>query len=395
MYDDETSTGAGAATNGVEPAITKPIGVYIEKCIAYEAGLSGEIFFEIWSRGIDRETRAIYSPWKGTGTRLRGYYIMKQFANNVLNSKYITTTASSMPNVYTMTFRKDNQVMLWVINKSTTDYTAPITLDKSTYAGTITNYYWTDATTAAGDSTHYNSTTDTFSPFIKGESMNCFLFNVTDNSTACAITTFPKVEAECHNDMLGIQTEPCTEGGQNIGYIQHGDWTMHSQLNLTTMKSITARVASKSSGTIEVRLGATNGTLIGSIPVHSTGDYQNWVSTSTNINQTTGTHDVYFVFTGGTGYLFNINWLEFSKEAVIITSTPKATTQKLSIYPNPTLGNITVSGWTEGITWRIYNNYATEVLTGNTQEIPTKTLNKGSYFINFSNGYTTPLLKTE
>ena len=379
VYDDETSTGGGGPSSGVEPGISKPIGTYIEKCIAYEAGLSGEIFFEIWSRGIDKETRSIYCPWKGTGTRLRGYYIMKQFANNVLDSKYITASASSMSNVYTMTFRKGNQVMLWVINKGTTDYTAPITLDSSKYSGSITNYYWTDATTAEGASTNYTSTSATFSPLIKGGSMNCFIFNVTDNSSACVQTSFPKVEAECFTTMAGIQTEACTEGGLNVGYINDGDWAKYSGLNLSTMKSITARVASKSSGTIEVRLGSISGTLIGTIPVSSTGGNQNWVSNAANITTTTGIQDVYLVFKGGTGYLFNINWFEFSKDAVIITDIENQTTNfTTSIYPNPTLGIVTFS---EQNKFTVSNSLGEYLLKGDGIEVDLSLYPAGIYIL--------------
>ena len=218
-------------------------------------------------------------------------------------------------------------------------------------------------------------------------STNCVFEPICTKTTA-------KTEAECHDDMLGIQSEACSEGGQNIGYINDGDWAKYSGVNLSTMKSITARVASKSSGTIEVRLGSISGTLIGTIPVSSTGGNQNWVSNSANITATTGVHDVYLVFKGGSGYLFNINWFGFSKDVVIITDVAETMYRTLSIYPNPTATSCTINGWTEGLTWQMYNNYATEVMAGNTKEINTTNLKPGSYFITFSNGKTTQLIKT-
>lgn len=336
MYHDEMSTGAGAATSGVEPAMSKPIGVYIERVKAYDAGLSGEIFFEIWSRGVNRETRAIYSPWQGTGTRLRGYYLMKQFANNILDSKYITTTTAGTSNVFTMAFRKDNKMVLWVINKSTNTYAPTITLDASLIQGNIQCAYWTNSTNAEGATSTYIASGNTFRPSIEGESMNCYVFDVYENPTLCTVSSNTLIEAECFTTMNGIQTETCSEGGLNIGYIQNGDWTMYHNIDLSTMASINARIASRNaSNSIEVRIDSLTGTLIGTIPVSNTGNYQLWKTDQANIQETTGLHNVYFVFKGGSGYLFNVNSFGFSDESILITSIDEELNLESEVYPNP------------------------------------------------------------
>ncbi|NRS88475.1 O-glycosyl hydrolase [Flavobacterium sp. 7E] len=185
VYDDETSTGAGPDKGAVEPAMSYPIDVYIKKAIAYNAGLNGEIFFEIWSRGINTETRSIYCPWKGTGTRLRGYYIMKQFANNILDSKYITATVNAASNVYTISFRKDNKVVLWVINKGTTNFASlPVTLNPSVITSKVAATYWTNSTPITGSTTSYTASGKTFAPKVEAESINCYLFDVADQATS-------------------------------------------------------------------------------------------------------------------------------------------------------------------------------------------------------------------
>ena len=78
---DESSAGAGGPTAGVEVAITTPLSAYAERCSFYSQGIEGEAFFEIWSRGVNNETRAVYFKNGANGVRLRGYYIMKLFAN--------------------------------------------------------------------------------------------------------------------------------------------------------------------------------------------------------------------------------------------------------------------------------------------------------------------------
>ncbi len=189
MYDDETSTGSGSPTYGVERDMYKQIGEYIKKANRYAAGLSGEIYFEIWSRGIDQETRSIYFPANGTGTRLRGYYMMKHFSNNILDSRYVTSTVAGMSNVYTITFRKDDQVVLWVINKSET--AVPrffVGVDAFEIDGPVNVHYWTDDTPIEGSTNTLYAIGNKFETGISGEGMSCFIFNVKDEPDNLALS---------------------------------------------------------------------------------------------------------------------------------------------------------------------------------------------------------------
>ncbi len=189
MYDDETSTGSGSPTYGEERPMYKQIGEYIKKANRYESGLCGEIFFEIWSRGIDKETRAIYFPAGGTGTRKRGYYLMKQFSNNILNSRYVTSDIASMSKVYTIAFRKENQVVLWVINEGTSAFSSfPIGVDAFKIEGDVKLHYWTDETPVTGLETTLQPLGNTFETSIGGEGINCYIFNVKDAADNLALS---------------------------------------------------------------------------------------------------------------------------------------------------------------------------------------------------------------
>ena len=124
------------------------------------------------------------------------------------------------------------------------------------------------------------------------------------------VITDVRLEAEDFDAMSGIQTEASTENGDNVGYINNRDWLRFDDVNLSGITNVDMRVSSRfTGGTIEVRTGSTSGTLIGSVNVNSTGGNQNWITLSSNISNVTGTQDVYLVFTGGNGYLFNINWI--------------------------------------------------------------------------------------
>ncbi|MEU5262129.1 glycoside hydrolase family 43 protein [Amycolatopsis sp. NPDC021455] len=131
---------------------------------------------------------------------------------------------------------------------------------------------------------------------------------------ADTLDPFVRQEAETINGETGIETEPASEGGMNIGWIENGDNVKVRNVAFGAgAKSFTARVASAGSGgTIEVRLGSATGTVVGRCTVPGTGGWQTWTSVSCPVSGVTGTQDLVLRFTGGSGYLFNVNWWQFS-----------------------------------------------------------------------------------
>lgn len=131
---------------------------------------------------------------------------------------------------------------------------------------------------------------------------------------ADTLNPYTRQEAETIASESGIETEAASEGGMNIGYIENGDWTKVKNVAFGSgARSFTARVASATSGgTIELRLGSTSGTVVGRCTVPGTGGWQNWTSVSCSVSGASGTQDLFLRFTGGSGYLFNVNWWQFT-----------------------------------------------------------------------------------
>ena len=128
-----------------------------------------------------------------------------------------------------------------------------------------------------------------------------------------SVNPYVTVEAETMNRGQGIETEACSEGGRNVSNVSNGDWVRVVGVDFGAgATSFQARVASATSGgSIQVRLGGTSGTLVGTCAVPGTGGWQTWTTVSCNVSGATGMKDVYFVFTGGSGNLFNFNWWKF------------------------------------------------------------------------------------
>lgn len=134
------------------------------------------------------------------------------------------------------------------------------------------------------------------------------------------------LQAESYSNMAGIQTENTTDtnGGQNVGWIETGDWLEYT-VKVATAGNYTVlyRVASESGGGT-IRLES-NGTIIATTAVPETGGWQTWNTVSTNINLAAGTQTLkLYADKGG----FNINWLEFKTTSKDENTPPVITISK-------------------------------------------------------------------
>ncbi len=137
------------------------------------------------------------------------------------------------------------------------------------------------------------------------------------------ISAFTQIEAESFGSQSGIQTETCSEGGQEVGYIENGDYLVFNNVDFANgAASFQARVSSATSGgNIEIRLDSVDGPLVGKCTVMGTGDWKTWTDVSCNVSGASGKHDLYLKFTGDSGYLFNLNWFKFTN-VPIVTAKP-------------------------------------------------------------------------
>jgi len=126
-------------------------------------------------------------------------------------------------------------------------------------------------------------------------------------------SAFRQIEAEDFDEKSGTQTETCSEGGLNVGYIQNGNYLVYKKVNFGRGPvSFRVRAASATAGgTLELRLDSASGPLIGTCPIPNTGGWQTWQTISCAVSGVSGIRNLYLRFTGGTGYLFNLNWWQF------------------------------------------------------------------------------------
>ena len=131
---------------------------------------------------------------------------------------------------------------------------------------------------------------------------------------------YSTIEAESSNAQSGTQTEACSEGGQNVGWIANGDWLQYNNVDFSSSAAhqFSARVASGAgggvSGLVEVRLDSRSNAPVGSFAIANTGGWQSWRTVPANISGVTGVHTVFLRFVSGQPADFvNINWFTFQR----------------------------------------------------------------------------------
>jgi hypothetical protein len=158
---------------------------------------------------------------------------------------------------------------------------------------------------------------------------------VSASSPAFSVT----LQAEAANVNNGMTVETCTDtgGGQDMGFVDAGDYLVWNNITFPTTGTYTIeyRVASGAAGgTISADLNA--GTIqFGNTTIPGTGGWQNWTTVSKNVTINAGTYN-FGIFAQSAGW--NINWVRISKAAGARTALATANEQlasQLSLYPNP------------------------------------------------------------
>lgn len=130
------------------------------------------------------------------------------------------------------------------------------------------------------------------------------------------VNPYVRQEAEMMAWAQGVETEPSSQGGMEVTWINNGDYVRVIGVDFGSRgaSSLSASVASRYEGNwIDVRLDTVDGPLVGSCWVPRTGGWQTWRTVSCPIAGAVGIHDVYFYFRGeGTGDLFNFDWWQFT-----------------------------------------------------------------------------------
>ena len=130
----------------------------------------------------------------------------------------------------------------------------------------------------------------------------------TEEFVVAALTT-SAVQAENYDAQNGIRVV----GGSKVGYVNNGDWIRFEDFDYDGATSVSVRASSgKSGGTIEIRAGGPNSDLLGTVNISNTGGWNNFRTFTGSMNDDSNNSDLYLVFKGGSGYLFDVDSFTFT-----------------------------------------------------------------------------------
>lgn len=132
------------------------------------------------------------------------------------------------------------------------------------------------------------------------------------------ISAFDTIDAEDYASMSGIRIEEnaACSGGKDIGYVENGDYIMFRKVDFADgARSFTAKLSGNMSG-IELYLDSISGTPKAKLSFSGTSGFSDFTEQTWNIPAISGQHNLYLKFTGGDGYLLNLDCFTFGKEAI-------------------------------------------------------------------------------
>jgi CubicO group peptidase (beta-lactamase class C family) len=130
--------------------------------------------------------------------------------------------------------------------------------------------------------------------------------------------TATTIQAEDYNVMYGIQVQETADegGGDNVGYIETGDWLDYS-IEVTSPGTyyVNFRVSSlPGGGRLELRSGES---ILTSIDIGSTRAWQKWTTITSRVSLLPGVQTIR-VYAGIGDFAFN--WMRFSSESISLNS---------------------------------------------------------------------------
>jgi len=138
--------------------------------------------------------------------------------------------------------------------------------------------------------------------------------NVIEQDPMATDTTFTipgRIETELFSAMFGVDTQTTSDvdGNLNVGWVDAGDW-LEYQVDVATAGDYDFKIrmaSTKDSGAVVLKSG--DGVL-GEAPILNTGGWQTWETAVVTVNLDSGVQTLRLEFTGSSGGLVNLNWMD-------------------------------------------------------------------------------------
>ncbi|MBR3645487.1 MAG: carbohydrate-binding protein, partial [Lachnospiraceae bacterium] len=174
---------------------------------------------------------------------------------------------------------------------------------------------------------------------------------------------FARIEAEDMDYCKGLIAENSsgTSKGRSLGGVQNNHYSAYYNIRFgnTGADAVSIRYSKATEGgsttpaTAEIRLDSPTGTLLGSVSLAPTGNWETWSTASANISKITGTHNIYVVYKTTTSYACNVDYIEFGESIVErdgfarIEAESEDNHNGITNNASGTIGGVTNGKWVE------------------------------------------------
>ncbi|MGJ8744483.1 family 43 glycosylhydrolase [Polaribacter sp.] len=128
-----------------------------------------------------------------------------------------------------------------------------------------------------------------------------------------------RYEAEYFTEQSGdvkVEKNKTDKNSESIIQLSKSSWLSYTEIEFGKSAapfSFRVNVSSPNEGAkIIVRINSPTGTIIGTIPIPSTGSWNSYKTISTTLNRVRGAQTIYVCSEGDDGSLFNLNWFEWT-----------------------------------------------------------------------------------
>ncbi len=192
-----------------------------------------------------------------------------------------------------------------------------------------------------------------------------------------------KIEAENNFESFGVQTEACSEGGLNVGWLDPGDWMAYAvDVPVSGTYTIEYRVASPNGGGSLTFEAFGGGATYGAISIPNTGGWQVWTTIKHNVTLNAGKQNIAVAVNQGG---WNFNWLSVTQGLKSATSIEEKKPESgYTIYPNPAIHEISIMGLTDKTVIEVYDISGRKVAHNYGISVEVSHLRSGVHFVRFN-----------
>jgi uncharacterized protein YjdB len=220
-------------------------------------------------------------------------------------------------------------------------------------------------------------------------------------SATCSVNVSKTIfiEAETLVNTGGASDGMVVSPGVGFNNNTSGDWADYTvHIPASGLYAIQYRIGSpNTTGGIGVNIYV-DGVLLNTTDLDGTGDWETYETQpgSTDININEGTHTIRFESTGATTWQWNADWFSLTYTGTLSVGEKKL--RNISVYPNPTYGDVIIEGLSISSTITIFNIQGSIIeqikVNGNRANINLNNYQSGLYLIRVTNNGLSDLFKT-